>query len=259
MSSSEVRQLYKDRIEVAIDIWDRILRGEVTSRPQLEELLYVEYKKRRIEPFRGLSKVRIYDKEIATVYVVGKYGLGLGNDVMNAVRHLFNVEYVCDNVFQLIRGNGFGVNDNVMTHIKELLDSTSLGATLEERLFRFMRYVFTGTILNFFTEDEFIRSYRVLAQAYDSLSFKLIRYVRFYVAFKIAEMIALGHVRSYIDRKIQKYAYCVKIDVPRCSPSDALVREVALRVYKVPRRTVDRLFPNESSRSLVPHVIARGA
>jgi len=73
----DAKQLYKSRIEAATEIWSKIMRNEVTSRSQLEELVYIAYKQRGIEPFRGLSKIRIYDKEISTIYIVGKYGLGI--------------------------------------------------------------------------------------------------------------------------------------------------------------------------------------
>ncbi len=255
MSSN--KELYRDRIETIIDIWDKILKGEVSTRTQLEELLYIAYRQRGIEPFRGLSKIRIYDKEIATVYLVGKYGLGLDDDVMRGLKYLFNIELICDQIFTMIKGNGYGINDEVKRKILELLDNSSIGVSREDRIFRLLRFVFTGTILNFFTEEDFTKCFKVIQQVLseinDPLSQKVINYVKFYVAFKLAEQIALGEIKSFTERKIMKYAYCVKIDVPKCAPSDKLIREVALRVYKVPKKILDKLFPNESSKSPVPN------
>jgi hypothetical protein len=39
----------------------------------------------------------------------------------------------------------------------------------------------------------------------------LIRYVKFYVAFKIAEGIVLGQIGDPSERKIFKYVFCVKL------------------------------------------------
>jgi len=42
----DAKQLYKSRIEAATEIWSKIMRNEVTSRSQLEELVYIAYKQR---------------------------------------------------------------------------------------------------------------------------------------------------------------------------------------------------------------------
>jgi hypothetical protein len=68
------KQLHKDRIEAALTLLERVLTGAVTSRSALVAELQALYAARGIEPFRGLSKEGIYDKEIATVYLVGLYG-----------------------------------------------------------------------------------------------------------------------------------------------------------------------------------------
>jgi len=248
----ETRQLYKDRFEAAVELWDKIMRGEITTRTQLEEMLYIVYKRRNIEPFRGLSKVRIYDKEIATVYVVGKYGLGLvDEDNVGTFKGIFTVEVPCDEAFGLLRSRGYRLSEEDSSRVRGYIDNPALGEGLEERVFRFMRFVFTGTIMGFFGEVDFVNSYRVLLTIFNELESRLINYVRFYVAFKVAEQIALGQIRTPDEKKITKYAYCVKLNVDRCVPSERLIREVAVRVYGVPRRVVDRLFPNEG-KSFIP-------
>jgi len=244
----DTRQLYRDRIQVAIDLWDRILRGRITTRAQLEEQLYVEYKKRGIEPFRGFSKVRIYDKEIATVFIVGKYGLGLDNDIIESTKHIFTVEYRCDKAYTLLKNRNFNVSEEERATVRDLIDRPELGVNLEDRAFRFMRYVFTGTLLQLFPEEHFALTYRAAQEIFPELRDILIRYVKFYVAFKIAEGIVLGKITNPIERKIYKYAYCVKLDIPRCAPSDKLIREVTVKVYKAPRNIVNKLFADLTAR-----------
>ncbi len=247
----DTRQLYKDRVEVAIDLWDRVLRGQITSRSQLEEQLYVEYKKRGIEPFRGFSKIRIYDKEIATVFVIGRYGLGLDDDIIESTKRIFNVEYRCDKAYRLLKKNDFDVKNHVELRdtVRALINVPDLGYGIEDRVFRLMRYVFTGTLLTFFPEEDFVQTYRALQEIFTELKDVLIRYVKFYVAFKIAEGIVLGQISDPSERKIYKYVYCVKLNVQKCAPPDKLIREVALRVYKLPKRIVDRLFADLSQGS----------
>lgn len=254
MASSDAKQLYKSRIEAATEIWSKIMRNEVSSRNQLEELLYIVYKQKGIEPFRGLSKVRIYDKEIATVYVVGKYGLGIvDGDLANALKNIFNVEILCDEIYNFLKSRNFQLsNDDDVNKLRSMVDSDVLGKKTDERGFRFLRYVFTGAIMRFFPEEDFVGSYKALAAAFPDLANAFLRYVRFYVAFKVAEDIALGRIRSVEEKKIMKYTHCLNLSLIKCAPHDRLIREVASRVYKVPKRVLDRLFPNESKSSFIP-------
>ncbi len=255
MVVQEVKELYKGRIEAAMEIWSLIMKNEVKSRSQLEELLYIAYKQKGIEPFRGFSKVRIYDKEIATVFIVGKYGLGIiDDDVVKAFKPLFNVEIACDEIYNYLKARNFLDGDPSNTdEFKALIENRpELGAGVQDRGFRLLRYVFTGVILRFFPEPDLVGTYRALAMAYKELEGVFKRYIRFYVAFKVAEDIALGNIRKVEDKKIMKYVYCLRLNMPGCVPSDALIKEIALRVYKVPKRVLDRLFPNSQGSSVVP-------
>nr|WP_252900828.1 DUF2192 domain-containing protein [Vulcanisaeta sp. JCM 14467] len=53
-SGLDARQLYKGRIEAATEIWSKIMRNEVSTRNQLEELVYIVYKQKGIE-LQGLE------------------------------------------------------------------------------------------------------------------------------------------------------------------------------------------------------------
>ncbi|GAB6945031.1 DUF2192 domain-containing protein [Vulcanisaeta sp. JCM 14467] len=253
-SGLDARQLYKGRIEAATEIWSKIMRNEVSTRNQLEELVYIVYKQKGIEPFRGLSKVRIYDKEIATIFIVGKYGLGLlDGELTNAFKNIFNVEITCDEIYNFLKARNFQLNDNNDTEqLRKMVDNEVLGPRTEERGFRLLRYVFTGTIMRFFPEEDFIGTYRALSAAYPDLAGRFMRYVRFYVAFRVAEDIALGNIKKVEEKKIMKYTHCLRLNLTKCAPHDKLIREIALRVYKVPRKVLDRLFPNEDQRSFIP-------
>ncbi len=246
-------QLYKDRIEASLDAWDKILRGDVSTRPELENLLVTLYKQRGVEPFRGLSKIRIYDKEIATVYVVGKYGLAVVDDSsISQYIHLLQVETIGDEVYGKLKSVDFSLSDELRSYVRDKVDVDVMGETLEERVFRAYRLVYTGSIMGFMPETDFVKMYSALLDVFPQLSERLINYVRFYVATKIAEKIALGQITNLDDKKIEKYAYCVRLGLTKCAPSDKLIREIAAKVYKVPRSVVGKLFPNVDAKSFVP-------
>ncbi|WP_243678099.1 DUF2192 domain-containing protein [Vulcanisaeta distributa] len=201
-SGLDARQLYKGRIEAATEIWSKIMRNEVSTRNQLEELVYIVYKQKGIEPFRGLSKVRIYDKEIATIYIIGKYGLGLlDGELTNAFKNIFNVEIACDEIYSFLKARNFQLNDNNDTEqFRKMVDNEALGGPkTEERGFRLLRYVFTGTIMRFFPpEEDFVGTYKALSTAFPDLASKFMRYVRFYVALewlKTSRLVILRRLR----------------------------------------------------------------
>lgn len=250
---SDSRQLYKDRIEASLDAWDKILKGEVSTRPELENLLVTIYKEKGVEPFRGLSKIRIYDKEIATVYVVGKYGLAIVDDEsIKQYSNLFQIEIIGDDVYNQLRRVDFTLSNELRDSIREKIDIEVMGESLEERVFRAYRLIYTGSIMGFMSETDFVKMYGALLEVFPQLSERLINYVRFYVATRIAEKIALGLITNLNDKKIEKYAYCVRLGLTKCAPSDKLIREIAIKVYKAPRNIVNKLFPNADTRSFVP-------
>ncbi|AAL65010.1 DUF2192 domain-containing protein [Pyrobaculum aerophilum] len=233
------RQLHKDRIEAALVLLERVLNGAVTSRPSLVLELQTVYKERGIEPFRGLSKEGVYDKEIATVYLVGIYGAGVlaPGDFDN----VFYIENRALEAVEIIRNTG-----EVLTpELKEALVKKTgevKGKSAEDRVFRVLRLVFTGVMLGYYPEMLLVKSIKTYETAYPELAQRLLNYAAFYSAYKIAEEIALGKIRSAEGLKIAKYTYCLRLGFQKCKPGDKLIAEVAQAVYKVDRSLLARLF-----------------
>ncbi len=233
--------LHRERIEASIKVLDQILRGKILGRLEAQHVLRETYSESGVEPLGGLSRIKAYDKELATVYIVGRYGLGIIDDgTARKLDDIFHIENVCDAIKALLEGSAEPDVDAVRRLIGEIK-----GSNTEEKVFRFLRYIFTGVILGFFDEQLLVRSIKSLEGAFPELKEKLHNYVRFYTAYKIAEMIALGQIKTLEDKKIYKYAYCVKLGFQRCNPSDKLIREIAAKVYKVPQSTLNRLFPSK--------------
>lgn len=165
------------------------------------------------------------------------------------------MEIACDEAYNFLKNKNFQLGDNNDTEqFRKMVDNEVLGPKTEERGFRLLRYVFTGTIMRFpdFPEENFVGTYKALSTAFPDLADRFMRYVRFYVAFRVAEDIALGNIKKIEEKKIMKYTHCLRLNLTKCVPHDKLIREIALRVYKVPRKVLDRLFPNEDQRSFIP-------
>jgi hypothetical protein len=239
------RQLYRDRIEAALLLLERVLTGALTSRPALVAELRAVYSERRIEPLRGFSKDGIYDKEVATVYLVGVHGAGVispGN-----YDNIFHVENRAMDVIEALKTSegpqSSGALDAVAKSTLEIK-----GRSVSDKVFRALRVIFTGTIFGYYDEQLLTRAIRAYESLYPELSERLLKYAAYYSAYKIAEAIAIGAIKSPEDLKIQKYAYCLKLGFQRCKPSDRLIAEVASSVYRVCESVLARLL----ARDVIP-------
>ncbi len=233
------KQLHKDRIEAALTLLERVLTGAVTSRSALVAELQALYREKGIEPFRGLSREGVYDKEIATVYLVGVYGAAVLSP--GEYDNIFYIENKAMEAIEIIKS----VTEVVSPDVKEMLMKKTeeiKGKSTEEKVFRVLRVVFTGAILGYYPEILMVKSIKTYEMVYPNLSERLVNYAAFYSAYKIAEEIALGKIRNPDDLKIQKYTYCLKLGFQKCKPSDKLIAEVAGSIYKVNKTLLAKLF-----------------
>ncbi len=233
------KQLHKDRIEAALTLLERVLTGAVTSRSALVAELQALYREKGIEPFRGLSREGVYDKEIATVYLVGVYGAAVLSP--GEYDNIFYIENKAVEAVEIIKS----VTEVVSPDVKEMLMKKTeeiKGKSTEEKVFRVLRVVFTGAILGYYPEILMVKSIKTYEMVYPNLSERLVNYAAFYSAYKIAEEIALGKIRNPDDLKIQKYTYCLKLGFQKCKPSDKLIAEVAGSIYKVNKTLLAKLF-----------------
>ncbi|MEM3326740.1 MAG: DUF2192 domain-containing protein, partial [Thermoproteus sp.] len=153
-------------------------------------------------------------------------------------------------VLDIVRGITEVVTDEVKAKIKNIVVDIK-GKDLEDKVFRFLRYVFTGTVLGVFAEPLFVKSVRTAEAAYPDMGEKFVRYMAFYTAYKIAELIAMDAIRGPNDLKIYKYSYCLQLGFQKCKPSDKLIKEVAVNIYKVDKAKVNRLL---SGKGIIPKV-----
>ncbi|ACB39840.1 DUF2192 domain-containing protein [Pyrobaculum neutrophilum] len=234
-----VKQLHRDRIEAALHLLERVLSGAVTSRSALVAELQELYSRRGLEPFRGLSREGVYDKEVATVYLVGVYGAGViaPGDFDN----VFYIENKSMEAVELIRSIAEVVAPEQRDALRGKTEEIK-GKSVEDRVFRVLRLVFTGAVLGYYPEMFLVKALRTYEAVYPELSERLVNYAAFYSAYKIAEDIAAGRIRTPEDLKIQKYSYCLKLGFQKCKPSDKLIAEVASAIYRVNKSVLAKLF-----------------
>ena len=241
-----MRALHGRRIEACISLISSILKGDVRSRRDAVKLLEELYETYGVEPIRGRTKINIFDKEMCTVYLVAKYGLGLSyEEYRKMYERIFYVELGAERAADRIRAGEDPVR----------VVSEELGEANENNIFRVARLEATGVFLEFKREDRLIELLRRLEEAFPDLRHKINGFRRFYIAFRVAQEIAAGGIRNRLEKEAFKHALCIKLNAVRAAPSDEFVREIAVNVLKAEESFVNNAL---SLKSINADIVERG-
>ncbi len=205
------------------------MKGEFSSREQLVDYIEKLYEFNEIEPIRGKTKINIYDKELATVYLVGRYGLGLDDEEFSRFIDLFPIEYKAEKVIEHI----FEGADPRRAMLDEY------GEIDENTVFRVLRLAMTAVLLGFMSEERFIDLLEKFEETFEEYRRKIQGFKRFYIAFRLAEEVAAGNIRNRIEKEAFKHALCLRLRAEKVAPPDALVREIAINVLGAPEYKVN--------------------
>jgi len=216
-------EVHRKRIEVAINIWGEILGGSFSSREELVSYLEEVYEANDLEPIRGKTRIKIYDKELATLYAIGKYGLALEDEVCS-FQGLFDIEIRADRAINSVL-KGEDPRTAILNHF---------GTDEEDYVFRVLRLAMTFVVFGFLDEESFIKILNAFEKAFPELRENFAGFKRFYIAFRLAELIAMGKIRNRLEKEAYKHALCIKLSAERSAPSDAFIREIAVNTLKVP-------------------------
>jgi hypothetical protein len=93
-------------------------------------------------------------------------------------------------------------------------------------------------LLGFKPEDGLVLLLDRLSELFPGLNHKIASFKKFYIAFKIAQGIAEGTVRTRLEKEALKHALCIKFKAEKAAPSDDFIRELAINVLKLQERYV---------------------
>lgn len=180
-----VKGLYRERIKVLTDLWGNILDNwESMDRNSLLSLVQETYEKNGIRPFRGFKSTNLYEKELISLFVVGKDGLGLYDDYRPVFDKLFSLEEKFYEVSKAIIEKGPD-------------DAYILSGNDKDVLARSLRLIFTEVIFSFSDEQKLIQALRILdSSSNDAIKHTAKSFSRFYTAFRLAESLAEGLIRD---------------------------------------------------------------
>ncbi len=240
--STGSRNVYKTRVTAAIDILSRLLREHIVDREMAAHLLRTVYEERGLKPIMGAATPPdIYDKEMATLYVVARYGLGLDSEDPRWFTSLFRKELAFEEAAKLIMERRASKQD-----LEKLL-----GQSLDENLVaRILRVVATKVLLGYADEEELILLLHSIPEVLPDFAKVARKYARFYIALRVAEAIATSEVRDRISKEALKQALAARIGIEKVIPDDKYIAIIAHKLFNIPRGRLSKILKlKEPARS----------
>ncbi|MCY0860370.1 MAG: DUF2192 domain-containing protein [Sulfolobaceae archaeon] len=233
-----VKEIYRSRIKALTDIWSQILANPAgLSREDLPLLIQKVYEENNIKPFRGFKTENLFDKEIISLYVVGKDGLGFFEEYKTVFERLFSDELTYDEALNLI------IN-------KKPIEAFELLNKNKEKLARVLRLAFTRVVFSFADEQLLINALRELHSTnVDEMQHTAESFARFYTAFKLAEGIVEGTIKSKLDYEAQKRAISITIGIKYPLPKQSYVSLIVEEVFNT--KPSKKIFSKKSTLSKV--------
>lgn len=236
-----IPEIHRKRVSTCINIWSELLNNEIKDRGEAVKLLKYYYESNNVEPLRGKTKIDIFDKEMITLYVVGKYGLGLDpKEYKDVYEKIFYKELKFEEAYyRILKG------ENSVQVLMELFNTAD-----ENTVFRVIRLSFTAVILGFDSEENLINLLNKIADEMPHLRHRINGFIKFYIAFKVAEKVVSGEIKNRIEKEALKHSLCVKFNAIKNAPPDTLIKEIAINVLKGEEYKVNRAFKVELDISL---------
>jgi hypothetical protein len=239
-----IRNPYKKRIQIAVTILSDILRrGDEISREKAVEILQKQYRKYGITPLKGkATPTDIYDKELASLYIVGKYGLGLHEEYPGLFKKIFYLEETYEEIIDKILSGEYESARNMLkgTSASGVIDGNSVA--------RLLRIPFTKLVMGFISEEEFSKILHKAMEAFPEEQRTVENYVRFYVGYKVAEAIYRGEARNRAYKEALKRSIALRLGFPTSTPSDEYIAAIAREVFGVPDRILGKVLKLEKEK-----------
>lgn len=234
------RNPYRNKISVLVDVWTKIISyGDIAgiTREEVRKMLYEAYKARKIAPFKGKATPEdLYDKELMSLYIVGKYGLGLDKQYPEIFDEIFYNERLYEKIIDI------ALTTNDIREARSIILNLLGGEINSNTTARILRTLFTAIILGFREEEELIELMHRLVKMFPEQEQTIRKYTRFYIAFRVAEAISRGIVRNKVSKEAYKQSLALKIGFPKTIPDDNYIYSIAREVFRVPDKILRNIL-----------------
>ncbi len=245
----------KRRLSTLVDLWNEIITmwdsGKKVDREKVVDMLKEAYNREKLSPLRGASVPEdLYERELISLYVVGRYGMGLDQQYPELFDALFPDFIRYEEAIRILLTED---PETARDRIKLLL-----GGLDDNTVARMLRVKMTEAYFGFSDHRALINLIKSLMKAFPEKERLAVKYTRFYIAFRVAEAIASGEVRDRISKEALKQALALETGIERGAiPDDRYIEKIAVEVFKVPRKVLGGILlvkegrrrPRQSSRS----------
>ena len=226
------------RVKLLVDIWGTIAISEkMPSREEIMNLLEEKYKEYKIEPIRGAVRPPdIFDKEMISLYIVGKYGLGIEKDMPDIVESIFIKESQYEKALKYL------LSDKDLEYIRKNIEKTLGNEPDSSILSKIFRFAFTLHYLGFEDEKIVIKALQKAFEVFPGLRDTVKRFTKFFIASKIAEAIARGRIKSWVEKEAYKQALALEIGIHKALPDDEYIKKIAEALFALTSRKLNKIL-----------------
>jgi hypothetical protein len=229
----------RKRISVLTDLWGLILdeyKESINSRDDVISVLEKRYHMEGLSPIKGkATPPDIYEKELVALYVVGKYGMHLDDEFPEIFEDLFDFELKLDRALQYL------LNKNP-SEAREFIEKTfdEISMNLLSKIFR---VAVVKELFGMAEEEEVAIVFKNAVKAFPELEPSIRKYLRFYIAIRVADAISRGEIRDRLTKEAYKQALAVRLGWDKTViPDDAYVGHITLEVFNVPKKIVSHIL-----------------
>ncbi|HIQ10596.1 MAG TPA: DUF2192 domain-containing protein [Pyrodictium sp.] len=231
------RDVLKDRISAAMEALSRIIRGNVRDRGEARQIVEEVYRSRALQPIRGKAwPPDIWDKELATLYTIARYALGLDRDYPDIFHNIFSVEEMLEKAGEAV------LESNDIELARKLLLFYLGGKVDSNTVARLLRVFATEVIFGFRSEREFEELLRKLVNVLPEETQTIRKYARYYIALRLAQAIAARLIKNRIAKEALKQALAARIGFEKILPDDEYVSFIARSVFSVDKRKLEKIL-----------------
>ena len=223
----------RKRIRVLVDAWSMIAQGKAKTREEVIELLKKLYEENGVDPLRGASKpADLYEKDLMSLYIIGKWGLGLDKDLPPEVfERIFTVESRYEKAAEAL------INYEDPHEVRDKVTSALRGLQLDGPIMaRILRFAFTLHYYGFLDRKEFEKALRNAYKAFPELEDTIRRFAKFYIAYRIGEELVKGSVKNKLELDVLRNTVALEVGIPKAVPKLGYVIDVAKAFFTLPKK-----------------------
>lgn len=225
--------LKRRRIEALTTVWSILVSKPIKNREEVVEILKDTYNSMSIEPIRGSSNPPdLYDKEMASLYIIGKWGLGIDRDISEEIlKTVFSTEMLFEKVLNVL--SKVSTREDFCKEVDDLCTQLN-----DSFIARFLRFAFTLYYFGFIKFEDLVTILKKLYNFYDMFQDTVRRFTKFVIAYEVGARIASGQIKSLMDINMTKNVIALNIGIPKATPSLSYIVEVSKHFFTLPENIV---------------------